>query len=424
MPPGNLRHFWERRRSTVKSGATSTAAMMTRRQVTLACAAALTGLAAERGAPARIRFCRVPEGGWQPQVAVDDSGNVHLIYYKGDPGHGDLFYVQSTDGGMTFSRALRVNSQPGSAIAAGSIRGAQLALGKAGRIHAAWNGSMEAKPVGPLNPDSGKPGAPMLYARLDIAGNTFEPQRNLMRHSFGLDGGGSVTADRSGNVYVAWHGIGDLEALGGKKGEGRRRVWVTASEDEGRSFADEKKAWPEETGACGCCDMKIFADRRSNVWALYRSATELVHRDIYLLKSSDQGKSFEGRLVQKWEINACPMSSMDIAENANIVVGAWETAGQVYWARLNVDGGGAVRLISAPGVAKGRKHPRVAINQNGDVLLVWTEGTGWQKGGSLAYQVYGRDGRPTTETARLPGIPAWSFAAAAPGANGGFSIIY
>jgi hypothetical protein len=262
----------------------------------------------------------------------------------------------------------------------------------------------------------------MLYACLDVAGKAFEPQRNLMRHSFGLDGGGSVAADRSGNIYVAWHGIGEEEAAGGKKGEARRRVWVAASQDGGRSFADERKAWTEETGACGCCDMKIFADRRSHVFALYRSATESVHRDIYLLKSSDQGKSFEGRLVQKWEINACPMSSMDIAENGNIVVGAWETAGQVYWARLNVDG--AIRPIPAPGDAKGRKHPRLAIHQNGDVLLVWTEGTGWQKGGSLAYQVYGHDGSPTTETARRPGIPAWSFAAAAPGANGGFSIIY
>jgi hypothetical protein len=52
-----------------------------------------------------------------------------------------------------------VNSQPESAIAAGTIRGAQLAIGKAGRVHVAWNGSQNAEPVGPLNPDSGKPGA-------------------------------------------------------------------------------------------------------------------------------------------------------------------------------------------------------------------------------------------------------------------------
>src|SRR6266567_4715830 len=77
-----------------------------------------------------VRTMRVPDGGIQPQVAVDDAGAVHLIYFKGDPGHGDLFYVRSTDDGKSFSKAIRVNSQAESAIAVGTIRGAHLAIGK------------------------------------------------------------------------------------------------------------------------------------------------------------------------------------------------------------------------------------------------------------------------------------------------------
>src|SRR6266566_866925 len=73
---------------------------------------------------------RVPDGGIQPQAAVDDHGTVHLIYFRGDPSHGDVFYVRSTDGGTTFSPAIQVNHQPGSAIATGSVRGAQIAVGR------------------------------------------------------------------------------------------------------------------------------------------------------------------------------------------------------------------------------------------------------------------------------------------------------
>lgn len=401
--------------------------MMTRRHATLTCAAALTSFAAEKKVESgdRVRLHRVPEGGLQPQLALDDRGILHMIYYTGDSRAGDLFYVRSSDFGATFSPALRVNSQPGSAVAAGTIRGAQLALGKAGRVHVAWNGSMQAEPKGPLNPDSGKPGMPMLYARLNDAGKAFEPQRNLMYHSFGLDGGGSVAADRDGNVYVAWHGIAESEASGkGTEGEARRRVWITKSQDDGRNFSKEQKAWSQATGACGCCGMKIFADRQGNVSALYRSATESVHRDIYLLISKDRGRSFEGNLLHKWNINACPMSSMDFAENHDMLAGAWETGGQVYWARLERGTPRASDPVSAPGEGKGRKHPRIAVNREGEVLLVWTEGTGWQKGGSVAWQFYDRTGRPTGERKQLPGVPAWSFAAPLNGPDNGFGIVY
>src|SRR5215467_4545049 len=154
--------------------------MMTRRQAVLACGAALSGFASDKSMQGNVRFCRVPASGIQPQIAIDSRGTLHIVYYSGDPYHGDLHYVRSEDGGATFSPAIPVN-QGGSAIAAGTIRGAQLALGKGGRIHVAWNGSNDS---GPLNPDSGKRGAPMLYSRLDDATNAFEPQRNLMLHSF------------------------------------------------------------------------------------------------------------------------------------------------------------------------------------------------------------------------------------------------
>src|ERR1700753_3417864 len=104
--------------------------MITRRQAALACGAAIIGAArkTEASAPAGPHIMRVPAGGLQPQVAADPEGGIHLLYYTGDLHHGDLFYATSKDGSK-FSAAVRVNSQPGSAIASGSIRGGQLALG-------------------------------------------------------------------------------------------------------------------------------------------------------------------------------------------------------------------------------------------------------------------------------------------------------
>src|SRR4051794_40933055 len=84
-----------------------------------------------------VTLLETPDGGIQPQAAIDARGTIHLVYFKGDPAAGDLFYVRREPGKDDFTAPIRVNSQPGSAIAIGTIRGGQLALGKGGRIHVA-----------------------------------------------------------------------------------------------------------------------------------------------------------------------------------------------------------------------------------------------------------------------------------------------
>jgi hypothetical protein len=132
--------------------------------------------------PTAVRQVRVPDRGLQPQVLVDTAGTLHLIYLGDEPASANVYYVRKSAGSEKFSRPLRVNSQPGSAIAIGSIRGAQLALGSANRVHVAWNGSGKAEPKGPV-----KYGNPMLYSRLADDGSAFEPQRNVIGEHYGLD---------------------------------------------------------------------------------------------------------------------------------------------------------------------------------------------------------------------------------------------
>jgi hypothetical protein len=115
------------------------------------------------------------------------------------------------------------------------------------------------------------------------------------------------------------------------------------------------------------------------------------------------------------------MSSYSLAENADTVVAAWETAGQVYWTKLSSS---TPAGVSAPGDASNRNQPALAINAAGDVLLAWTEGTGWNKGGALAWQRYDRRGVPAGDIGRAAGVPVWSLAAAVANQSGGFTLIY
>lgn len=370
--------------------------------------AARVGAQSAHSANGKVKLLRVPNNGLQPQNLMDERGALHLIYFTGEPGGGDVYYVRRDAGKTEFTTPLRVNSEPNTAVAAGTIRGAHLAIGQNGRVHVAWNGPHK----------SGGHEAPMFYARMNDARMAFEPQRNVIQFSGGLDGGGSVAADKSGNVYVAWHGTGD------QKGEGHRRVWVTRSADEGKTFAREAAAWNEPTGACGCCGMRAFADPQGGVHLLYRAATESVNRDMYLLSSDKRGQRFSGVLLDKWKINACPMSSASFANGAHGLLAAWETEGQVYFAALGPNKQQPLSPIPATGAAGKRKHPALAANARGETLLVWTEGTGWKKGGSFAWQLYDAQGKPLGEKGEAAGIPVWSLAAVVAEKDGSFTIIY
>jgi hypothetical protein len=288
----------------------------------------------------------------------------------------------------------------------------------------AWNGSGTAQPKGPKNPaqpaDSPYNGTPMLYARLNDTGTAFEPQRNLMQHTFALDGGGSIAADAQGNVYVAWHG-----GEGSGKGEQDRRLWVARSRDDGKTFAREAPAAAEPTGACACCGTRSFVDRDGTLYILYRAAFTPSDRDMYLLVSRDRGASFQGARIHPWKIAACPMSSESFAQGSGSVTGAWETAGQVYFARLDPAKAGIAAPIAAPGEGATRKHPALATNARGETILVWSEGTAWQKGGALAWQVFDQSGRPTAEKGKIEGgIPTWSLPAVYARPDGGFTIAH
>src|SRR2546423_1655006 len=58
-------------------------------------------------------------------------------------------------------------------------------------------------------------------------------------------------------------------------------------------------------------------------------------------------------------------------------------------------------------------------------LLAWTEETGWQRGGSLAWQLFDRDGKPLAQKGRLAGaVPVWGLATAVARPDGGFTIVY
>jgi hypothetical protein len=211
----------------------------------------------------------------------------------------------------------------------------------------------------------------------------------------------------------------------GTRGEDNRGVWMSRSTDDGKTFGQESRINPDPTGTCGCCGMRAFADKDGTLYALYRSATAQVHRDMYLLISTNHGSSFRAAKVDPWNVRVCPMSSMAFGTSSKGALATWETDGQVYFSLVDALASGKVfRSIAAPGQNRGRKHSVVAGNAAGESILVWTEGMGWNKAGTLAWQVFDESGKSIGERDRAEGVPVWSVVAVFARPEGRFTIVY
>lgn len=354
----------------------------------------------------RVEVWQVPDDGIQPQAVMDAAGTLHLLYFKGAPDAGDLFYVVRRPGDDHFSTPIRVNSQPGSALAKGSVRGGQLALGAAGQAHAAWYGAQETG-------DGAAKRRPIWYARLAPGGLRFEPQGNVATSSTGIDGA-TIAADQRGAVYVAWHGQGAVD------GEAHRTVYVAKSTDAGAHFAPEQPAAQATTGACGCCGLRALTDSSGTAHILYRAATGGTNRDAAWL-TLGSGAAVPV-VLQRWKLDACPMSTFALAPAGAALSAAWETEQQIYFARLDPATGTVSPPVAMDG-AGARKHPSVATNSAGVTLVAWTEGTGWARGGTLAWELLDAGGRRLETRSDMGAVPVWGLVAAASRPDGSFVIL-
>ena len=351
-------------------------------------------------AAAEVTVERVPEDGLQPQVAVQIDGTVHLVYLTGQPEGADIRYTFRSAAAAAWAAPVTVNRIPQSAMATGTIRGAQIALGKGGRVHVVWNG------VGKKGENAG---APLYYSR-GLAGK-FEAQRTMNEGTIHLDGGASVAATDKGAVFVVWHA-----ALPDGKSEADRRIFINQSTDEGVTFSAPAPAKGVPAGVCPCCSLKAFAASDGSLLTLYRNASAQAQRDITLLTSKD-GMAFTSRVIDPWPIAACPMSSAALIAAKSGTRAAWETNATIYTAMLDQKTGPVA-------VSKGQaRHPAMAFNARGETLVVWSVGTGWQRGGELAWVILDANGKPTEKRGSSPGVLVWGHTAAYANAVGDFIIL-
>ncbi len=352
---------------------------------------------------AQVEVQPLPEAGIQPQVVVTPAGLVHLVYLKGDPRASDIRYTSRWVEGGEWSRPITVNSEARSAISAGTIRGAQIALGKDGSVQVIWNGTTGGKREMMMR-------ARLLYARLASDSKAFTPQQNLIGDTTALDGGASIAANEKGHVSIVWHA-----APAGITAEAKRLVYVRYSTDDGGTFSAPTPLNDGQPGVCACCSLRAHLAVDDTLNVLYRVAATPTERGMTLI-TSKAGVSTLTKL-DDWRVAMCPMSSASLMPTAQTLRAAWEYDGQIVTVLMGAAASDAQKI--GPQKAK---YPVLAQNAEGQTLIASVIGSGWGKAGHLHWDVMDAQGH-ITASGDGEKLPVSSYPAAYAKPDGSFVLL-
>lgn len=114
------------------------------------------------------------------------------------------------------------------------------------------------------------------------------------------------------------------------------------------------------------------------------------------------------------------MSTFSLVRGPRELLGAWETEGRIRYGPLSEGG----TLRTASGDARGCKHPSIASNAAGDVLVAWIEVAGWGEAGTLAWRLCDAKGAEL-ESGRgeKDGVHPWSLVQGVALPGGDFLIL-
>jgi Neuraminidase (sialidase) len=302
------------------------------------------------------------DGKFNPFVATGASGEFYLAYIQRANGASDVMVRRSTDG-KTFSDPVRVNDRPADATVRNE-NPPKVAAAPNGNVYVCWAN------------ERGRWKGNIRFARSTDGGKSFSSSITLNSDADAAPAGHafqSVTVDSKGRIYVAW-----IDERNKKEGDRGAEIWMSVSEDEGKTFSRDRKILSD---VCECCRTNIQIDSAGRLFLAYRTvpASGPMYRDIIVARSENGGKSFALTKVSEdgWDINACPVTGpgLSIDRKGKIAV-IWFTGGGsqgLYYAASANHGASYTARRQLESTQNLGKHAQAVALSDGRLLVAWDE---------------------------------------------------
>ena len=259
-------------------------------------------------------------GSIDPQIAVDKSGNINVVWEDDIAGHSDISFRRSTDGGATFFPILNpknLSNPNGSFIA--SAHSPRIAADLSGNINVVWAGT---DPID-FNTD-------IFFSRSTDGGATFFPiPKNLSNNTvlFGDSSSPQTAVDLAGNINVVWEAP-DITP----------DTFFARSGDGGATFSTPPPKISNDLGSS--FNARLALDANGNINVAWEDNTG--NRDIFFTRSTGSGTSFSTIVNLSNDSGLSLAAQMAADKNGNLNV-VWQdkTPGisQIFFSRLPAEAG-------------------------------------------------------------------------------------
>jgi hypothetical protein len=312
--------------------------------------------------------------GLQPQLSIDTQGTVRLVFGRSD----SIFCTTSDNGGNSFSKPVFVGSVQGMHL--GNTRGPQVASS------ARYSVVTAIDTTGAIH-----------FFRLNHARGQWN-YSGIVNDKKGSapEGLMSLAADTQDRFYAVWLDVRNAQ---------KNNICFSALGSDKKVWTKNKLVYVSPAGhVCECCKPAL-AVNGSTIAIQFRNWRS-GSRDLYLLFSSNQGRTFTTRKLGTgtWKLNACPMDGGGIAlDRTKKPHTVWRRADTIYYCQpgapevalatgrscsiaVRADGKQAVSLLQQDGMVKivnvHSKKERIAgrgnfakclMLPNGNLLCAWED---------------------------------------------------
>ena len=315
-----------------------------------------------------------PAGSWSsdPQIQGDGKGHLYVVWRtRHQDGRKDVLFTASKDFGTTFGPTIKLNRGSDASAPAISVDGN-------GHLYVVWtDGRSEGRSGGP---GRRLPTHNLYINRSDDHGETWLPQ------DLKLNGGPpeslnpvmrawpQIRTDDRGNVAIAWFDNRD----------GWGSIYFRASTNFGKTWQEEMRLKADAPGDILALP-QMAGDDQGHLYVAWADNREGEYH-IYLAGSDDFGRTWskEARLDVNKAKRKPSVAPALVADASGRVYVAWQDARHGGWdiyLNVSLDYGKTwgikdVRLNTGPPGEAEAQFPRIALDKQGAVAVVWQEDRG------------------------------------------------